>query len=186
MNDDLALIREYLATQSSNACFHLVSRHERSVFGMCYKILRNREEAEEAAQDSFLKFFDSLPKLREIQKFKSWLLSIAYRTAIDLYRKRKPASSNIENVEEVKTMESKDPELIYQHINSSELMQQLFASMGEQDASILTLFYQDDLPVKEIAKVLNLTESNVKIRLMRTRDILRMKMQGLYNRELKK
>ncbi len=183
-NEDLSLISDYLATQSSNACYRLVSRHEHAVFGMCYKVLRNREEAEEAAQDSFLKFFQSLPKLRDHKKFKSWLLSTAYRTAIDLYRRRKVSTSSVEDIHETSAIEDRDPSMILQTKKSNELIQQVFCSMGEQDATILTLYYQEDRPVKEIAVLLGQSESNVKIRLMRTRETLRQKLQPLYENQL--
>lgn len=183
--DDTSLIGEYLAKKSSSACFALVSRHQQSVFGMCYKILRNREEAEEAAQDVFIKCFDSLEKLRKPEKIKSWLLSIAYRTAIDYYRRRKPAMADVDLVPEPISSEGENPIKKLEKIQSKSLLQEVFDRMDKLDASILNLFYLEDMSVKEIAETLNQSESNIKIRLMRSRDYLRMKMEPIYLKELK-
>lgn len=183
--DDLDLIQEYRKTKSSTACFTFVSRHQRSVFGMCYKVLKNREEAEEAAQDAFIKFFDALDKLREPEKFKSWLLSIAYRTAIDTYRRRRPFAADIEDVPDHQTPEGEDPHQLLHSSQKRQLLENIFNEMSPLDASILNLFYIEDQPVKLIAEILNQTESNVKIRLMRTREVLKQKLEPIYKRELK-
>lgn len=183
--DDTSLIGEYLAKKSSSACFALVTRHQQSVFGMCYKILKNREEAEEAAQDVFIKCFDSLEKLKEPKKMKSWILSIAYRTAIDYYRRRKPAMQDVDLVPEPKSAEGENPDHEFEKIQSKAMLRQVFDSMEKLDASILTLFYLEDMSVKEIAETLNQSESNIKIRLMRSRDYLRVKMEPIYLKELK-
>jgi RNA polymerase sigma factor (sigma-70 family) len=183
--DDTSLIREYLTKRSSSSCFALVSRHQQSVFGMCYKILRNREEAEEAAQDVFIKCFDSLEKLKEPEKIKHWLLSVAYRTAIDYYRKRKPAMSDVVSIREPPSTEGENPDKRLEKMQSKALLQRVFDSMEKLDASILSLFYLEDMSVREIAKTLNQSESNIKIRLMRSRDYLRVKMESIYLKELK-
>ncbi|HNP95681.1 MAG TPA: sigma-70 family RNA polymerase sigma factor [Cyclobacteriaceae bacterium] len=183
--EDLRLIQEYIDRQSSNACYSLVSRHQRAVFGMCFRILKNREEAEEAAQDSFLKFFDSLHKLREREKFKSWLMSIAYRTAIDRYRSRKPVLTDIDRLADTTADKNNDPQQQMQVTQKRELIEQIFEKMNPLDSSILNLYYTEDMQVKEIANVLEQTESNVKIRLMRARQVLRSKLEPLYKRELK-
>ncbi|MDH4058245.1 MAG: sigma-70 family RNA polymerase sigma factor [Cyclobacteriaceae bacterium] len=183
LSSDSDLIKEYLQTKSSTACYTLVTRYQQSVFGMCYRVLKQREEAEEAAQDSFLKFFDSLHKLREPGKFKSWLLSIAYRTAIDMYRRRKRPALDIDTVPDYKTPEDRDPQQLMQSLQKKQWIERLFNTMPALDASILNLYYIEDMPVKEIAVILNQTESNIKIRLMRTRILLKEKLEPLYKSE---
>ena len=183
--DDIDLIREYNNKKSSTACYALISRYQQSVFGMCYKILKHREEAEEAAQDTFIKFFDSLEKLREPEKLKSWLLSIAYRTAIDFYRRKRPTMKEVESIPESKLTGGENPQKILEKTQSKELLEQVFDSLDKLDASILTLYYLDDMPIKEIAQTLNQTDSNIKIRLMRARVYLREKMELIYLKELK-
>ncbi len=185
MTNDADLIREYLRTKSSSASFAFVSRHQDSVFGLSYSILKHQEEAEEVAQDAFLKFFDSLEKLRDVEKFKSWLLSITYRTAIDQYRKRKPPSKELNEVPEDYVIDDFDPQKIMQKNQRTHLLETLFDSLDKLDASILTLYYIEDMSVKMIAETLNQSESNTKIRLMRSREILRKKMTPAYRQALK-
>lgn len=153
--------------------------------GMCYKILRNREEAEEAAQDTFVKFFESLEKLKEPEKMKSWLLSIAYRTAIDYYRRKKPVMADVDLIAEPAATAGERPDQQLEKIQSRVLLERLFASLDRTDASILTLYYLEDMAVKEIGETLAQSESNIKIRLMRAREYLRGKMEPIYLKELK-
>ena len=79
------------------SCRNLVSRHQDAVFQMCYRILKDRELAEEVAQDVFLKAFGKLHLLNEPEKFPGWILRMAYYSSIDRYRKLKNPSQYGEN-----------------------------------------------------------------------------------------
>ncbi|HRX01179.1 MAG TPA: sigma-70 family RNA polymerase sigma factor, partial [Cyclobacteriaceae bacterium] len=111
--------------------------------------------------------------------------SIAYRTAIDRYRSRKPVLTDIDMLAETIADKSDDPQQQMQVTQKRELIDQIFEKMNPLDSSILNLYYTEDMQVKEIANVLEQTESNIKIRLMRARQVLRSKLEPLYKRELK-
>lgn len=182
--EDIHLIREYLKTKASSSCFAFVARHQNAVFGLCYRILNNREEAEEAAQDTFIKFFESLEKLKDVSKFRSWLMSIAYRTGIDYHRKKKPYEDDLDRATPLMIPDQWDPDQALRKKQRLELLEQLFAQMNPQDSSILELHYVQDQSVKAIADMLNLSESNVKVRLMRSREVLKKKISPAYKYEL--
>ena len=91
----------------------------------------------------------------------------------------------VESIPESKLTGGENPQKILEKTQSKELLEQVFDSLDKLDASILTLYYLDDMPIKEIAQTLNQTDSNIKIRLMRARVYLREKMELIYLKELK-
>ncbi len=182
---DINLIKEYLSTKSSSAAFTFVGNYQNAVFGMCYRILKVREEAEEAAQDSFIKFFESLHKLQDVDKFKSWLMSIAYRTAIDYHRKKKAPAQDLEALPQSVATDQSNPDKVLRSKQRLELLEGLFAQLSELDATLLQLYYVQDMTIRDIADTVDQSESNVKVRLMRSREVLKKKMSPNYKEELK-
>jgi len=83
MTQDQLLIKEIINSNSPRAYRFLVEKYENKVFTVCMRILRNREEAEEAAQDVFVKGFKILNTLKDHTKFPNWILKIAYTISID-------------------------------------------------------------------------------------------------------
>ena len=84
---------QYYITQTlqgnTQAYANLVTKYQNYVFTILIRMLKNREEAEEVAQDTFVKAFEALSTFRGESKFSSWLYSIAYRKALDTIRKNK-------------------------------------------------------------------------------------------------
>lgn len=167
---DHQLIEETLCG-NTRAFSQLVERYQNFVFTLAIRILRNREEAEEVAQDSFIKAFEALSSYRGESKFSSWLYSIVYRKALDRIRKNNTART-IELVEEITEAETLDVEnaLEYMQLNErNELLKKSIEKLPEQESVIVTLFYFEDLSIKEIAAITQLTEDNVKVKLHRSR-----------------
>jgi len=164
----------------------LVSRYQNYVYTICMRILRNPEIAEEAAQDTFVKVFRTIKTFREDAKFSTWLYSIAYRTAIDHSRKKKLPISSIdkENFPNIKD-KAKTPLEITADQNLKQVLEKLIQRLPPKDAGIISLYYQGELSVKEIAKNLELSESNVKVRLFRVREVLKTKLSRYLRAEVK-
>ena len=93
---DLALITAVLGGNTS-AYSELVNRHKRFVFTMALKFAKNREDAEEIAQDCFVKAYRSLGTFKNTSKFSTWLYTITYTTAMTYLRKKKVATSSIDD-----------------------------------------------------------------------------------------
>src|SRR5262245_7603300 len=87
---DAALIRAALRGER-NAFGHLVDNHKRMVFGLCVRLLRDQEEARDAAQETFMRAYASLAGFDPEHPFAPWLLRIARNHCIDLLRRRVPA-----------------------------------------------------------------------------------------------
>jgi RNA polymerase sigma-70 factor (ECF subfamily) len=174
MDNDLLLINETL--KGNNASFRtLVEKYQNYVFTVAFKVLKNREEAEEAAQDAFLKAYKALAGFEQRSKFATWLYQIAWRTAIDRYRARPAGTQSIDNEKSFLQIkdEAPSPAGQLQRQNLKKIVQSALDRMKPEDATLITLYYLNEQSVKEIAEVTGLTESNVKVKLFRLRDALK-------------
>ena len=169
-NTDPYLIEKALQGDS-NAFGQLVQKYQAFVFTIVIRIVKVREEAEEVAQDTFIKAYESLSSFRGDSKFSSWLYSIAYRKALDALRKSKK-NSNLELIEEITESETSTIENALSYIEEKErkeIIQKCIKELSEQEAAIITFFYFEELSIKEISKITELSENNVKVKLYRSR-----------------
>lgn len=149
----------------------LVDKYKDWVFTIVFRILRNREEAEETAQDVFLKVYRSLNKYRGKSKFSTWLFSIAYNTAISKSRKRKLKTADLEE----ELIENYTEDAISEDLSEYTLEEQqrlidrALEKLNDEDNLMIRLFYKNDNSIEEIAEIMGLGRSNVKVRLHRIR-----------------
>lgn len=155
----------------TNSFSVLIDRYQNLVFTVVLRVVKVREEAEEVAQDTFLKAFESLDSYRGESKFSSWLYSIAYRKALDRVRKNNRMKP-VELVEDIteKNVEDIDNALHFlEQKERNDTIRKCIEQLPEQEGAIITFYYFDDLSVREISKITNLTEDNVKVKLHRSR-----------------
>jgi len=175
VNDDIDLVRSVLRGDQS-AFQQLVERYQDFVFTICVRVLKSREEAEEIAQDVFIKVYATLGSFEQRSKFSSWLYTVAYRTALDRARRRKLAITSIDSDDSfLQLMDdiSAGPEKQLQQRELQQQLQWAIHQLPAQDATIITLFYLQEKSVQEIANICGLTGSNVKTKLFRLRERLR-------------
>lgn len=149
----------------------LVEQYQGYVFTIIVRMVKVREEAEEVAQDTFVKAFESLSSFRGESKFSSWLYSIAYRKALDRLRKNKKhsASQLLEDITESQAGTSENALHILEDKERKEQIQHCIMQLPEVDAALITLYYFEDQSVREMAKITQLTEDNIKVKLHRSR-----------------
>ncbi len=179
MKDDLELIDEILERDSAQALSLLVRKHQASVYNLIVKVVRNRELAEELAQDAFLKSLQALHTLEDRTKYKPWLLRMAYHLAIDKVRLKKISQSDIEESPLPITEHEKTPDPLAQ-LQQAERKKQvglMLEQLDEVDRALMTLYYLEELSVQEVADAMALSVSNVKVRLMRARQQLKEKLR---------
>jgi len=158
----------------------LISRHKDYVMSVCLSILKNRQDAEEASQDSFIKAYKKLASFDKTSKFSTWLYRIAYRTSLDLLRKRK-RTDNIED----HAYGLKADSGVQNKIDGEErfgILQSVLDTLEEEDRTLIRLFYFEEMQIKDLSKITGLTESNIKIKLFR----VRKKLKERISPELKK
>lgn len=151
----------------------LYDRYATKVYNKCYGFVRNTNEAQDLAQDVFLKLFIQIKSFKGNSKFSTWLYSLTYNFCVnyvnrDKGRKMDAASSTIEDHEYYLTsMEDIEENQLYE-LKASKLEQALDL-IDVEDKAILLLKYQDDVSIKDLQVLLDLGESAIKMRLKRAR-----------------
>ncbi len=169
-NTDHYLVEQTLSG-NTQAFSELVLRYQDYVFTIAIRIVKVREEAEEVAQDSFIKAYEALSTFRGDAKFSSWLYSIVYRKALDCLRKHK-RTKVVEVIEEITEGEAETIENALEFLELKErnaIIQKCLDQLPEQECSIITFYYFEELSVKEIAEITKLSEDNIKVKLHRSR-----------------
>ena len=157
----------------------IVELYQRPVYNLCYRMLGNPQEAEDAAQEAFLRAFKAIKRYDPKRKFASWLLSIAANYCIDQHRKKRATLVDIEAVAPVELVESKpgvERQIVAQEDRQE--IQTLLADLGPLDRAAIVLHYWHDYSYMEIADELQLSESAVKSRLHRARKSLAFAWQA--------
>ncbi len=169
---ELKWIRQALSGDSE-AFVQLIEVYQRSVFNLCYRMLGNTEDAEDASQETFLRAFHALGKYDQKRSFATWLLSIAAHYCIDQIRKRKMTVFSLEDLPYVEfTDHDPLPESTVSLREDQQRVQQLLKTLTETDRAAIILYYWYDFSYDEIAQTLSLTVSAVKSRLHRARRAL--------------
>lgn len=168
---------------NTNAFSVLVDRYKDLIFSLALKMVKNREEAEEVAQDTFIKIFNSLEKFKGDSKFSTWIYKVAYNTCLDRIKKNKKDEGNIliDDFSEhlVKTVENALSKMMDEERKKS--IQDCLNLLPSDEGFLLTLFYFEDQNLEEIAKIMDITSNNVKVKLFRSRQklasILKQKLE---------
>ncbi|WP_426483340.1 RNA polymerase sigma factor [Flavobacterium sp. 2] len=158
----------------TNAFAVLVDRYKDMIFTLSLKMVKNKEEAEEAAQDTFIKVFNSLSKFKGDSKFSTWIYKISYNNCLDRLKKNKKEENNI-SIDEfsshlVKTMDNALSALV--DTERKQAIQNCLNLLPSDDNFLLTLFYFEDQSLEEIGKIMNINANNVKVKLFRSRQKL--------------
>ncbi len=172
-NNDQTYIDKVLKGDA-NAFAILVDRYKNMVFTLALKMAKNREEAEEISQDTFIKAYKNLNKFKGDSKFSTWLYKIGYRTSLDNLKKNK-GKYNIDTIDEVTINKIKATEGVLEEIERkerAEVINNCMLSLPEDERAILWMFYFEELSLKEIIEVTDFSEANVKVKLHRARKSL--------------
>ncbi|SHJ55205.1 RNA polymerase sigma factor [Aquimarina spongiae] len=154
-----------------NAFSILVERYQNLVYTVVYRVVKNKEQAEEVAQDTFVKAYESLAKYRGEAKFSTWLYTIAYRKSLDLVKsnKRLITSELIEEINEGDIELVTDALSYLQEQERKKIIAESILKLPQETAVLVTLYYFEEKNIKEIADIVGLTADNVKIKLFRSR-----------------
>lgn len=176
---DIELIEQTLAGNQS-AYADLVKRHQRFVFTLAMRFTKTREDAEEVAQDCFIKAYRSLQSFGGNSKFTTWLYSIVYTTAMTFLRKKRLDTSSIDdenNFIQVENQNAAFENNIAENKSRSYYLNQAIEQLLPDDAMIITLFYKGEQSLEEIAVTLGIEPNNVKVKLFRARQRLKEKLE---------
>ncbi len=155
---------------NEDAFAYLVELYQRPVYNLCYRMLGNVQEAEDAAQEAFWRAYQALRRYDPQRPFITWLLSIAAHYCIDQQRKRRMPLLDLDLLPEEDIPDgAPDPARVIAERDSQEQIHQLLKKLSSLDRAAIILRYWYDFSEEEIARTLSLTVSAVKSRLFRAR-----------------
>jgi RNA polymerase sigma-70 factor (ECF subfamily) len=161
----------------------LVDVYKDLVFTLAIRMLKNREEAEEVSQDTFIKIYKALPKFKGESKLSTWIYKVAYNTCLDQIKKnnRRYDEVAIDSFSEnqIKTLDNALDAL--EEKEQQKIIQECLQQLASKDSFLLTLFYFEELSLEEISKVVNMEANTVKVNIHRARkrlgNILKQKLE---------
>jgi RNA polymerase sigma factor (sigma-70 family) len=155
----------------SGSFSQLVEKYQHLAFTLSLKILNQREDAEDAAQESFIKAYNSLRYFNGKSTFKTWFFRIVYNTAIIKLRSIKKAELKIEDTR-ITEAELSGTETAMNQFNTQDRLKYLnlgLEKLEPEERALLNMYYYDDFLMDDIAKITGLTVSNVKVKIHRSR-----------------
>ncbi|MDA8595505.1 sigma-70 family RNA polymerase sigma factor [Flavobacteriaceae bacterium] len=184
---DQEIIEEILIKGKYNSFGLLVDRYQHMAYTIAFKLVQDSDSAKDITQDAFLKAFEQLSTFKGQSKFSSWLYTIVYRQGLNELRKSKDKNLSMEvKHENLLTVENKD--LPLEQLSKKERRKYITLAIGqlnEIDQSLISLFYLGEKNLKEIEEITGLSESNIKVRLHRSRKSLATILENMLNSEAK-
>jgi RNA polymerase sigma-70 factor, ECF subfamily len=175
--DELQLIEQAVAGDE-RAFAELVTRYQTAVYNLAYRMLGDAGEAEDAAQEVFLRIYRRLATYDADHRFSTWVLSIASHYCIDLLRRKRPWLVPLENISNWMRARTRGPEAAALAVEQQDIVRSLLAKLPEHYRLVLLLRYWHDLGYEEIAQVVDLPVSTIKARLHRARNALAALVNG--------
>ena len=184
---DIDLISKVL--QGDKAAYaQIIKQHQRFVFTLALRFSKCREDAEEIAQDSFIKAFRAIHTFKQNSKFSTWLYSIVYTTAMTFLRKKRLDTTSIDDETIVIQLEGQvsDHAIIdVEHKSKMHYVNLAISQLAPLDAAIITLFYQGEQSLEEIGQALGMESNTVKVKLHRARHRLKERIEGILKQEVR-
>src|SRR5579863_10647232 len=158
----------------------LVEKYQNYVFTLVLRFTENREDAEEIAQDVFVKAYRSLADFRGESKFSTWLFTITRTTCLSFLRKKKLDTQSLDNERtgiQVENSESAFNADLVEQKSRHTMLSQAISMLSVDDAQVLNIFYRAEQTLVEIGKIMRLDPNTVKVKLHRARNRLKEKME---------
>lgn len=159
---------------NTNAFGVLVDQYKDLVFTLALRMLKNREEAEEVSQDTFIKIFKSLKKFKGDSKFSTWIYKVTYNTCLDRLKKNK-RQQQVDSIDEftekhVYTIDNALENMV--EAERLQAIQECISLLPSEDGFLVTLYYFEEQSLTEISQIIGITANHVKVKLFRSRQKL--------------
>ncbi|HKK43824.1 MAG TPA: RNA polymerase sigma factor [Bacteroidales bacterium] len=165
---------EQVLSGNVNAFGFIVERHKDRTYNLAFRICGSHEEAEEVAQDAFLKAYRSLKSFRMKSSFATWLYRIVYNTAISSVRVKRKGLLSLEDfpadANDFIGINPNEEEADREYRSS--LINFALQKISEEERGLISLYYYEDMSTDEISEVTGISKSNIKVKLFRTRQKL--------------
>lgn len=170
---DQMLVQLYNETHDNTYFAELYTRYYQLVYNRCRRYLHDSMEAEDSVQEIFIKLQRSLPKYSQQSQFKTWLISVASNYCLDQLRLAKKQKNAFLDVDPNTLNISQDSAIATQDELNLIRVSYALAQLPAAEQSLLKLKYQDVMSLKDIARQSGMTDSAVKMRLLRSREKFR-------------
>jgi len=153
------------AKNGDQKSFYLIYHHFKGrVFAVCFRLLADRAQAEDACQEAFVRVWQQLPGFRGESAFATWLHTIASRAAVDLFRKGKVSRLNLD---------VEVPDIAFEPQHADPQLEQAILRLPDQARAVFVLFALEGYQHQEIGELLGIAEGSSKAQYHRARQLLR-------------
>jgi RNA polymerase sigma-W factor len=181
---DRILIRDALVG-NQRAYDELIKKYRGSVYNLVYRMIENRQEAEDIVQETFIKAFNALKTFNEEFAFSTWLFKIATNNCIDTLRKRKLQTYSLDTPVQTKDGEvSRDfaderysPEQSTISSESTSIILDAIQDLPHKYQTVINMRHKEDKSYEEISDILEIPIGTVKARIFRARELLKRKLK---------
>ncbi len=171
-SDDIDLIRRFKGGDRP-AFEDLLRKYQDRIYNLCRYMLQDAEEAQDAAQDAFLKAYAALKNFKPDAAFYTWLYRIAVNTCLDYKRKFRPEPFKDQSLAEDLPSAEPSPERRYQSKEIGQAIQSALEQLSKNSRAVIVLKEVEGLSYEEIAEVLKTSIGTIKSRISRAREELR-------------
>ena len=181
-----SLLIEKALQGDENAYAEIIKRYRNSLYSVLFKMVKNKEEAEDLLQEAFIKAFRALESFNENYAFSTWLYKIAVNNCIDFLRKKRLQIFSYDKPLSVKDGEVRrdypDPDQTPEHLllsrEKTQIINEAIDQLPPKYRIVIDLRHRQELSYEEIADRLNLPLGTVKARIFRAREILKRNLKG--------
>lgn len=175
--DESYIITRILAGKTEEYAYFL-DTYGQPVFALIVRMVNSETDAEELTQDAFMKAFEHLSDFNAKSKFSTWIYRIAYNTALSFLRKKNVEQTMLDENAWNRISDTQIDDAL--NDDSEEQVEKLHQALNKLTAekrALVTLFYEEEHSIQELAQILNLSEGNIKVKLYRLRKKLYLLMQ---------
>jgi RNA polymerase sigma-70 factor (ECF subfamily) len=157
----------------------LVTAHSGVLYRICFSVLRDAGDTEDAVQETFLRVMRHRDKLVDIRNVRTWLVRIAFNLSLDIKRRRKHISLTDDAAELAAALPSRDlpRDVSLISLQRHAAILRIMDGLPRKERVVLLLSALDEMEIPEIAEVLEVTESTIRSRLFRARQMMRQRLQ---------
>jgi RNA polymerase sigma factor (sigma-70 family) len=165
---------------------YFIEKYKDMAFSIAFRIIDNREDAEEIVQDSFLKAFKALNKFRYDSKFSTWFYRIVVNNSLSRLKRDKQESNTID-LDKVSNVAIEKVESVYRDLTLAEQKRFINAALNElnvEDRLLLTLYYLNENTIEEIAEITTIAHENLKMKIYRARKKMYIILEKILKSEI--
>jgi len=163
-NGDVYLLLEKIKSGDREAFVTIARLYQRKVFVLAYSFFRNKEDALDIVQETFLRVYQKIEMFKEGRNFQNWLLQITKNLCIDFYRKRQSKERHLNEGADISELNIRDPKASETHESSdiNSILSSCIDRLSEKQRMVFVLKQYNQLEYGEIAQILNVATGTVK------------------------